>query len=106
MISGGGIRVANHFKSAIANIYAIGDVIQGPMLAHRAEEDGVVVAEQIASGTGDREVNYNTVPNVVYTWPEVASVGESEEQLKTRGVAYQVGRFPFTANGAGAGHEC
>ena len=93
----GGIRVANHFKSAIAGIYAIGDVIPGPMLAHKAEEDGVAVAEQIATGNG--HVNYNTVPNVVYTWPEVASVGESEGQLKARGIAYQVGRFPFTANG-------
>ncbi len=93
----GGIRVAHHFKSAIDGIYAIGDVIPGPMLAHKAEEDGVAVAEQIASGSG--HVNYNTVPNVVYTWPEVASVGESEGQLKARGVAYRVGRFPFTANG-------
>ena len=79
------------------NIYAIGDVIEGPMLAHKAEEEGVAVAETIAGKPG--HVNYETVPGVVYTWPELASVGQTEEQLKEKGIAYNVGTFPFTANG-------
>ena len=78
-------------------IWAIGDVITGPMLAHKAEEEGVALAENLAGQRG--HVNYGAIPGVVYTWPEVASVGETEEQLKARGQAYKVGKFPFTANG-------
>ncbi|HXE26728.1 MAG TPA: dihydrolipoyl dehydrogenase, partial [Roseiarcus sp.] len=77
--------------------YAIGDVIRGPMLAHKAQEEGVAVAELLAGQAG--HVNYGVIPNVVYTSPEVASVGRSEEELKAEGVAYAVGKFPFTANG-------
>ncbi len=78
-------------------IYAIGDVIAGPMLAHKAEDEGVAVAEIIAGQAG--HVNYGVIPSVVYTSPEVASVGKTEEQLKAEGVAYKVGKFPFSANG-------
>lgn len=93
----GVIQVNGHYQTAVPNIYAIGDVIPGPMLAHKAEEEGVAVAEIIAGHAG--HVNYETVPNVIYTWPEVASVGATEEELKEKGVAYNVGSFPFTANG-------
>ena len=93
----GRIKVDAHLKTNIPNIYAIGDVIAGPMLAHKAEEEGVAVAENIANGGG--HVNYETVPGVVYTWPELASVGKTEEELKTAGVAYKAGSFPFSANG-------
>ena len=78
-------------------IYAIGDVIAGPMLAHKGEDEGVAVAEILAGQAG--HVNYDAIPSVVYTWPEVASVGKTEEELKAGGVAYSVGKFPFTANG-------
>ena len=78
-------------------IYAIGDVIAGPMLAHKAEDEGVAVAEIIAGQAG--HVNYDVIPSVVYTSPEVASVGKTEEELKKAGIAYKVGKFPFTANG-------
>ena len=78
-------------------IYAIGDVIAGPMLAHKAEDEGIAVAEIIAGQAG--HVNYDVIPNVVYTSPEVASVGKTEEELKAAGIAYKVGKFPFTANG-------
>ena len=78
-------------------IYAIGDVIAGPMLAHKAEDEGVAVAEILAGKAG--HVNYDAIPNVVYTYPEIASVGKSEDELKAAGVAYNVGKFPFTANG-------
>ena len=78
-------------------IYAIGDVIAGPMLAHKAEDEGVAVAEIIAGQAG--HVNYDVIPSVVYTSPEVASVGKTEEELKAAGIAYKVGKFPFTANG-------
>ena len=78
-------------------IYAIGDVIAGPMLAHKAEDEGVVLAEMLAGQSG--HIDYNLIPGVVYTWPEVAHVGQSEEQLKEAGIAYEAGRFPFTANG-------
>ena len=78
-------------------IYAIGDVIAGPMLAHKAEDEGVAVAEILAGQAG--HVNYDVIPNVVYTYPELASVGKSEEELKEAGVTYNVGKFPFTANG-------
>ncbi len=93
----GRIRTDGHFKTSAEGVYAIGDVIEGPMLAHKAEEEGVAVAEMLAGLPG--HVNYETVPGIVYTWPEVASVGPTEEELKERGVEYRVGKFPFTANG-------
>ncbi|MBR0647663.1 dihydrolipoyl dehydrogenase [Plastoroseomonas hellenica] len=93
----GRVVVDGKFATNVPGIYAIGDVIAGPMLAHKAEEEGVAVAEIIAGQHG--HVNYAAIPSVVYTWPEVASVGETEEQLKARGVEYKVGKFPFTANG-------
>jgi dihydrolipoamide dehydrogenase len=93
----GRVVVDGHLRTKVPNIFAIGDVIEGPMLAHKAEEEGVAVAEFIA--TGHSHVNYETVPSVVYTWPELASVGASEEQLKEKGVAYKAGSFPFSANG-------
>ncbi|MFC3002592.1 dihydrolipoyl dehydrogenase [Falsiroseomonas tokyonensis] len=86
-----------HFATNVPGIYAIGDAIAGAMLAHKAEEEGVAAAEILAGQHG--HVNYNAIPGVVYTWPEVASIGETEEQLKARGAAYSVGKFPFTANG-------
>jgi dihydrolipoamide dehydrogenase len=86
-----------HFQTNVKSIYAIGDVIAGPMLAHKAEDEGVVCAEIIAGQTG--HINYDAIPNVVYTWPEVASVGKNEEELKKAGVAYKAGKFPFSANG-------
>ena len=92
----GRIRVDGRFQTNSAGIYAIGDVIQGPMLAHKAEEEGVALAEMLAGQSG--HVNYETVPGIVYTWPEVAAVGQTEEQLKEAGVAYTVGKFPFSAN--------
>lgn len=94
---GGRVVVNSHYRTKYPNIYAIGDIIQGPMLAHKAEEEGVAVAEIIAGQAG--HVNYNTVPGVIYTWPEVASVGYTEEQLKEKGISYKAGTFPFIANG-------
>ena len=85
-----------HFATNVPGLYAIGDVIAGPMLAHKAEEEGVALAEQLAGMAG--HVNYETVPGVVYTWPELATVGKTEEELKAAGIAYAVGKFPFTAN--------
>lgn len=93
----GRIQTNGHFESNIKGIYAIGDVIAGPMLAHKAEEEGVVLAEMIAGQTG--HIDYNLVPGVVYTYPEVAQIGQTEEQLKQAGVNYKVGKFPFSANG-------
>ncbi len=93
----GRIVVDRHFATNMPGIYAIGDVIDGPMLAHKAEEEGVAVAEILAGQVG--HVNYDVIPSVVYTAPEVASVGKTEEELKEAGVAYKVGKFPFTANG-------
>ncbi len=93
----GRIKVNAHLQTNIPNIYAIGDVIAGPMLAHKAEEEGVSVAETLGGGHG--HVNYETVPGVVYTWPELASVGKTEEELKAAGIAYKSGSFPFSANG-------
>ncbi|WP_114008646.1 dihydrolipoyl dehydrogenase [Cohaesibacter intestini] len=92
-------RVATdaHFKTNVDGIYAIGDVIAGPMLAHKAEDDGVALAEMLAGQAG--HVDYNLVPGVVYTMPEIAVLGKTEEQLKEAGVAYNVGKFPFMANG-------
>jgi dihydrolipoamide dehydrogenase len=92
----GFVKVDSHFKTSAEGIYAIGDVTPGPMLAHKAMEEGVAVAEIIAGHAG--HVNYETVPGIVYTWPEVAAVGRTEEQLKEAGVAYKVGRFPIAAN--------
>jgi dihydrolipoamide dehydrogenase len=92
----GRVIVDPHFKTNIAGIHAIGDVIAGPMLAHKAEEEGVALAEMLAGQAG--HVNYEVIPNVVYTYPEIASVGKTEEELKAAGTAYQVGKFPFTAN--------
>jgi len=91
------IAVDHHFRTNVKGIYAIGDVIAGAMLAHKAEEEGVVCAEIIAGQSG--HINYDAIPNVVYTWPEIASVGKSEEQLKAEGIQYKTGKFPFTANG-------
>jgi dihydrolipoamide dehydrogenase len=93
----GRVVVDDHFQSSVPGIYAIGDVIAGPMLAHKAEDEGVAVAEILAGQAG--HVNYEVIPNVVYTYPELASVGRSEEELKEAGIAYNVGKFPFTANG-------
>ncbi len=92
----GRVLVDPHFRTNVAGIYAIGDVIAGPMLAHKAEEEGVAAAEIIAGQAG--HVNYEVIPNVVYTSPEIAAVGKTEEELKAAGVAYQVGKFPFSAN--------
>jgi dihydrolipoamide dehydrogenase len=91
------VKVDPHYATNIPGIYAIGDVIAGPMLAHKGEDEGVAVAEILAGQAG--HVNYNAIPGVVYTWPEVASVGQTEEELKAGGIAYTVGKFPFTANG-------
>lgn len=93
----GFVKVDSHLRTKFPNVYAIGDLIPGPMLAHKAEEEGVAVAETIAGKAG--HVNYETVPSIIYTWPEFASVGQSEEQLKAAGVNYKVGSFPFTPNG-------
>jgi dihydrolipoamide dehydrogenase len=93
----GRIVTDGHFRTNVEGIYAIGDVIAGPMLAHKAEDEGVAAAEIIAGQAG--HVNYDVIPNVVYTFPEVATVGKNEEELKAAGVAYNVGKFPFTANG-------
>jgi dihydrolipoamide dehydrogenase len=93
----GRVKTDVHFATSVAGIYAIGDVIAGPMLAHKAEDEGVAVAEIIAGQAG--HVNYDAIPGVVYTWPEVASVGKTEEQLKAESVTYKAGKFPFTANG-------
>jgi len=90
------IKTDKNFKTNIKNIYAIGDVIEGPMLAHKAEEEGIAVAELLAGQSG--HVNYDVIPGVIYTSPEVASVGKTEEQLKELKVKYKVGKFPFLAN--------
>ncbi len=93
----GRVIVDGHFATNVAGIYAIGDVIAGPMLAHKAEDEGIAVAEIIAGKAG--HVNYDVIPAVVYTYPEIASVGKTEDELKAAGTAYNVGKFPFTANG-------
>ncbi len=92
----GRIAVNEKLQTSVKNIYAIGDVIKGPMLAHKAEEEGIAVAEIIAGQAG--HVNYNVIPGVVYTSPEVATVGKTEEQLKSEKISYKVGKFPFIAN--------
>jgi dihydrolipoamide dehydrogenase len=93
----GRVVIDDHFKTNVAGIYAIGDVVRGPMLAHKAEDEGVAVAEIIAGKAG--HVNYDAIPGIVYTAPEVAAIGKTEEELKAAGVAYKIGKFPFTANG-------
>jgi dihydrolipoamide dehydrogenase len=93
----GRVIVDSHYKTSADGVYAIGDVIAGPMLAHKAEDEGVAVAEMLAGQAG--HVNYGAIPGVIYTFPEVASVGQTEEELKQAGVDYRVGKFPFMANG-------
>jgi dihydrolipoamide dehydrogenase len=93
----GRVKTDGHLRTNVAGIYAIGDVIAGPMLAHKAEEEGVAVAEIIAGQAG--HVNYDVIPSVVYTSPEIASVGKTEEELKKAGIEYKAGKFPFSANG-------
>ena len=92
----GRVVVDDHFQTNVKGIYAIGDVIRGPMLAHKGEDEGIAVAEILAGQAG--HVNYDAIPNVVYTYPEIASVGKTEDELKQAGIAYNVGKFPFTAN--------
>ena len=93
----GKIVIDNHFATNVAGIYAIGDVVRGPMLAHKAEDEGVAVAEILAGQHG--HVNYDVIPGVVYTMPEVASVGKTEDELQAAAIAYKIGKFNFTANG-------
>ncbi len=93
----GRIPVNAHFETSLAGVYAIGDVIAGAMLAHKAEDEGVALAEQLAGQAG--HVNYDVIPNVIYTSPEVASVGKTEEELKAEGISYVAGKFPLMANG-------
>jgi dihydrolipoamide dehydrogenase len=93
----GRVQIDPHFATSLKGVYAIGDVVAGPMLAHKAEDEGVAVAEIIAGQAG--HVNYDVIPSVIYTTPEVSSVGKTEEELKQAGQAYTVGKFPFTANG-------
>ena len=90
------VIVNSYLQTSVSNIFAIGDLIHGPMLAHKAEEEGVCVAEYIAKGFG--HVNYNTIPGVIYTQPEVASVGKTEQELQQESIAYNIGKFPFIAN--------
>jgi dihydrolipoamide dehydrogenase len=93
----GRIKVDAHFATNVPGVYAIGDVIAGPMLAHKAEDEGAAVAEIIAGQSP--HIDYDLIPGVVYTSPEVAAVGKTEEQLKQAGIAYKIGKFPFSANG-------
>lgn len=93
----GKVKTDGHWQTNVKGIYAIGDVTQGPMLAHKAEDEGVAVAEVLAGQAG--HVNYNVIPGVVYTQPEIASVGKTEEELKAEGIAYNSGKYPFSANG-------
>lgn len=95
--AGGRVPVNDHLQTPVAGVWAIGDVVRGPMLAHKSEEEGIAVAEWIAGKAG--HVNYDAIPNVVYTWPEVASVGLSEAEAKAKGLTVNVGKFPFLANG-------
>jgi len=93
----GFIEVDAHRRTKVPSVWAIGDVIPGPMLAHKAEEEGIAVIEEIAT-PGSGHVNYDAIPSVIYTHPEVAWVGKTEEQLKTAGIKYNIGKFPFLAN--------
>lgn len=92
----GRVEVNEHLQTNVASVYAIGDVIKGPMLAHKSEEEGIMVVEHIKNGSG--HVNYDAIPSVIYTHPEVAWVGNTEEELKQKGVQYRVGKFPFAGN--------
>src|SRR5207248_11161416 len=93
----GRVRVDGRFETSVAGVFAIGDAIPGPMLAHKAEEEGIAAVELMAGSAG--HVNYDAIPNIVYTWPELASVGVSEEEAARRGTAVAGGSFPFMANG-------
>jgi len=93
----GRVKTDARYATNVSGIYAIGDVIAGPMLAHKAEDEGVALSEILAGEAG--HVNYEVIPGVVYTWPEVAAVGRTEDELKASGTEYKVGKFPFTANG-------
>ncbi|TCR67453.1 dihydrolipoyl dehydrogenase [Bosea sp. BK604] len=93
----GRVTIDDHFQTNVPGIYAIGDVVRGAMLAHKAEDEGVAVAEIIAGKAG--HVNYEAIPSIIYTAPEVATIGKTEEELKAAGIAYKIGKFPFTANG-------
>jgi len=93
----GRVPVDANFQTNVPGIYAIGDLIEGPMLAHKAEDDGVAFAERLSGMK--THVNYETIPSVIYTWPELAAVGLTEEQVKEKGVEYRAGKFPFAANG-------
>ncbi len=93
----GRVVIDEHFRTNVAGVYAAGDIVDGPMLAHKGEEEGIAAVEIIAGQAG--HVNYNAIPNVVYTWPEVASVGFTEEELKEQNLSYKIGTFPFIANG-------
>merc|ERR1740130_1557206 len=92
----GRVEVDEHFRTNVPTIWAIGDVIAGPMLAHKAEEEGIAAVETMAGLAG--HINYDAIPGVIYTYPEVASVGKTEEELKEAGVVYAKGTFPFAAN--------
>ncbi len=92
----GRVKIDSYFRSSVPNIYAIGDVVAGPMLAHKAEEEGIAAVEIMAGQKG--HINYNAIPGVIYTWPEVATVGKTEEELKAEKIDYKVGKFPFMAN--------
>jgi dihydrolipoamide dehydrogenase len=93
----GRVEIDAHFQTSVPGIYAIGDVVRGAMLAHKGEDEGMAVAEILAGQAG--HVNYEAIPSIVYTWPELASVGATEEEVKERGQEYKVGTFPFSANG-------
>lgn len=93
----GRVAIDDHYRTNVPGIYAVGDVVVGPMLAHKGEDEGIAIAEMLAGKAG--HVNYDAIPAVVYTQPEIASVGKTEDELKQAGVAYNVGKFPFTANG-------
>jgi dihydrolipoamide dehydrogenase len=93
----GRIAINEHFETAVKGIYAVGDVVKGPMLAHKAEEEAIAAVEIMAGQAG--HVNYHAIPNVIYTHPEIASVGYTEEEVKAKGIEYKTGTFPFMANG-------
>ena len=99
----GFIEVDDHCRTALPGVYAIGDVVRGPMLAHKGEEEGVMVAELLAGQKA--HVNFDTIPWVIYTSPEMAWVGKTEQQLKAAGIPYRVGQFPFTINGRALGQD-
>jgi dihydrolipoamide dehydrogenase len=94
---GGRVEIDTHFQTTVPGIYAVGDLVDGPMLAHKAEEEAIAAVELMAGQAG--HVNYDAIPNVIYTWPELASVGATEEEVKARGIQYKIGVFPFMANG-------